>query len=156
MVMASKATRKLIRRQLDERFKAARLYIPDVPKAGWIRAIRTALNMSVSDLGLRLGTSGQAAWVLERAEVDGGITLKKLKEAAEALGCEVRYVLIPHSSLEQTAKEQARRAAKDRIARVSHTMALESQGVSKEFEDNQLDELASELLDSSAIWKVLP
>lgn len=63
-----------------------------------------------------MGVSGQGVRKLEQAEADGTITLKTLSRLAHGLDCEVRYILIPRTSLlnqvftrakERTSKDDA-------------------------------------------------
>jgi predicted DNA-binding mobile mystery protein A len=71
------------------------------PPEGWVRHLRDALGMNTRQLAARLGTSRQAVLGLESRERRGAITLDTLGRAADALGCELRYVLIPRDSLHQ-------------------------------------------------------
>ena len=76
--------------QLDKRFVAfAPLANALRPEKGWIKAVREALGMTTAQLGKRLGVSQQRAAMVEKAEVDGSITLKSLEQAAQTLGCRV-------------------------------------------------------------------
>jgi predicted DNA-binding mobile mystery protein A len=76
--------------QLDKRFIAfAPLADALRPEKGWIKAVREALGMTTAQLGKRLGVSQQRAAMVEKAEVDGSITLKSLEQAAQTLGCRV-------------------------------------------------------------------
>ena len=96
------------------------------PKNGWIKAIREALSMSQKQLGRRMGISQQAAYELERAEVDGSVTLSRLQRGAEALGCDVVYLLVPREPLEDMLAKQAMHRAEQKIARVNRTQSLEA------------------------------
>jgi predicted DNA-binding mobile mystery protein A len=117
-------------RHLDQQFQAFRsLDRVKRPAKGWIRAVRDALGMSTSQFARRLGIAQSSASELEQAEARGGITLKRLERAAEALGCRVVYVLIPDKPLAQTLQEHAERVAGRELAAVAHTMRLEDQAV---------------------------
>lgn len=86
--------------ELDRQFcEFASLQRHAVPRCGWTKTIRLALGMSSKALGSRLGMSGQGVRKLEQAEADGSITLKTLARLASGLDCEVRYVLVPRTSL---------------------------------------------------------
>jgi len=115
----------LQRMQLDSR-KGASLPLVS-PKEGWIRAVRTALGMSASQLAKRLGISQQAVTKLERSERTGTITLASLAKVAEALECELKLVLVPKSSLDHTMRRRAEEKAREERNRVRHTMRLEAQ-----------------------------
>jgi predicted DNA-binding mobile mystery protein A len=82
------------------RLRAAWGFFPHrPPPEGWVRHLRDALGMNTRQLAARLGTSRQAVLGLEARERRGAITLDTLARAAEALECELRYVLIPRGSL---------------------------------------------------------
>ena len=98
------------------------------PERGWIRAVRQALGTSLPEMADALGSSRQLAFQLEKSEADNRITLKSLKAAADALGCELVYALVPkRGSLQDLAKERAGAIAKRNVLAVEHTMALENQ-----------------------------
>jgi predicted DNA-binding mobile mystery protein A len=82
---------------------------------------------------------------LEREEVGGGVSLKTLRQAAEALDCVLVYTLVPRSSLAETVTAQAEKVAARRQARVSHSMLLEAQQLSPEEERKNLAAAVEEL-----------
>ena len=116
----------LQRRQLDGRLK--QLPPLEAPGAGWIRTIREALGMTMAQFGTRLGVSPQSVQDLEQREQKETISVGKLREAAEALGCELKIVFVPRLSLESAIREQAARKAREERNRLLHTMRLEAQG----------------------------
>ncbi|MEP7182546.1 MAG: hypothetical protein ABI886_10185 [Betaproteobacteria bacterium] len=86
--------------------------LPPVPRTGWLRAIREASALSTRELAAHLGISQPAVIYNERAEVAGTISLAQLARIAGALGCEVRYVLIPRVAMrKRTRAAPARRPA---------------------------------------------
>lgn len=108
--------------------------------------------MSTSDMARRMGVSRSRITQAEHAEAAGNIKLSTLERAAEALGCEVVYAIVPRSgSLEELVQVQARRKAADRLARASHTMRLEDQET--EGDALALDDLARDLVAKSNLWK---
>lgn len=117
--------RALQRRQLDAWLSALPPLPP--PRAGWIRTIRDALGMTLAQLGRRLGVSPQSVLSLEQRELEETISVGKLREAADAMGCELRLVFIPRTSLEATIHAQAQRRAREERDRLVHTMRLEAQ-----------------------------
>jgi predicted DNA-binding mobile mystery protein A len=117
--------RALQRRQLDGWLSA--LPALDPPRAGWIRTIRDALGMSLAQLGRRLGVSPQSVLSLEQRELEETISVGKLREAADAMGCELRVVFVPRTSLEEAVREQATRRTRAERQRLVHTMRLEAQ-----------------------------
>jgi predicted DNA-binding mobile mystery protein A len=126
--------KKLIIEQLDR--KLERLSILnglEIPPKGWINAIRTSLNMSLVQLAKRLKKTSVSVREMEQREEDKGITIKKLSEAAEALGCSFVYGLIAkEGSLEKTIEKRSLEIAKEIVLRSSHNMKLEDQENSPE------------------------
>lgn len=147
--------RIMARRHLDQRLNPWRSLPSARPPSGWIRAIRQAFGMSLTQLGQRIGVSQPRASGIERAEMDDSITLDSLKRAAEALNCDLVYALVPRQPLEEMVLEQARLVARERIQGVSHSMALEDQKVSHADEEAQIERLAQELARQSpaTLWQ---
>lgn len=130
--------RSLRRQQLDRQLGLARASLPEAtPQGGWIKAVREALGLTLETFGRRLGISRQSTFQLERAEVDGSITLRRLRAAADALECDVVVVLVPRRGLEETVRARAVEAARKQLQRVGHTMAMEAQAVS----DSRMEEM---------------
>jgi predicted DNA-binding mobile mystery protein A len=65
------------------------------PPTGWIKAVRTALGMSLQQLGNNISITKQSLTDIERREKDGSITLKTLRDAANALDMELVYGFVP-------------------------------------------------------------
>ncbi len=143
-------------RQLDanlNRWRSADL--PPRPPSGWIKAVRECLGMAATHLAARLGVTTSTVTRLETSEADDTISLATLRRAAEALGCELHYALVPKQSLADTLENRALALARQQMASVSHTMALEAQATSRETVDVQTRTLADNLLKGSrrALWK---
>jgi predicted DNA-binding mobile mystery protein A len=142
-------------RHLDKRFSALRrlAHSPRPPK-GWLRAIRDALGMTSAQFARRLGVSQPRIIELEQSEVSGGVTLKTLQRAAEALGCRLVYALVPEQPLEATVRARAELIAARQSSAVEHTMRLEDQAVttkkaSKELRQRRTEEL---MLRPARLW----
>ena len=151
--------KQIARQQLDKAlslFGFARNMQP--PVKGWIRAVREALGMSGTQLAQRLKVSQPRIPKLEQDEVSGAVTLKTMRQAAEALDCVFVYALVPRTSLEDTVRVQARKIAAKRMQRVSHTMLLESQGLSEEEQRTSLDAAVEELVREMPrdLWDTKP
>jgi predicted DNA-binding mobile mystery protein A len=132
---------------LDTQLKPLRDMEPLIrPGRGWIKAIREAIGMTTGQYAKRLGVSQPRVAALEKAEADGAVTLKTLRQAAEALDCDFVYALVPRKPLEQVVKDRARDVAERQLARTDQTMRLENQAVSKSRMVRARDELAAELL----------
>jgi predicted DNA-binding mobile mystery protein A len=95
------------RRGLDERLARYDDRVGSPPLTGWIRAIREALGMSQFELGQRMGVSQPRVAQIERAEAKGLVELATIARTAAALGCSLRYVLVPEQSLEEMVCQQA-------------------------------------------------
>lgn len=145
-------------RQLDaalNRWRSADL--PPRPSSGWIKAVREGLGMAATHLAARLGVTTSTVTRLETSEADETISLATLRRAAEALGCELHYALVPKRSLADTLETRATELARRQMASVSHTMALEAQATSRETAEAQTRALAESLLKGSrrALWREL-
>jgi predicted DNA-binding mobile mystery protein A len=102
------------------------------PQKGWIRAIRQATGLTVRDFAKRLHKAPSVAAHLEVSEAEYRITLGKLRDAADALGCELVYALVPKSgSIQELAEDAARTKASQNVRAVEHSMALEDQAVGR-------------------------
>lgn len=116
------------------------------PRRGWIRAIREATGITVRDLAKRLHRAPSVAAHLEVSEAEYRITLASLRDAADALGCQLVYALVPKSgSLRELSEERARTKAAENVRAVEHSMALEDQAVGGI--DKKIDEETSRLLE---------
>jgi predicted DNA-binding mobile mystery protein A len=119
--------------------------IPPRPNQGWVRTIRSALGMSQQQLGSRLGVTRQRVGELETQEGDDRVTLSTLRRTAGALGCELEYVFVPRTSLDQAISEQAFNRAKQRIERVNASQALEASAISSTSLGMAISDLTNEL-----------
>jgi predicted DNA-binding mobile mystery protein A len=100
------------------------------PQKGWIRAIREATGVPLRQLAQRLHRSMPLVNYLENSEAEYRITLGSLRDAADALGCELVYALVPkNGSIQELAEEGARSKAAENVRAVEHSMALEDQAV---------------------------
>ena len=120
------------------------------PPKGWIRAIREALGMSAAALGGRLGVTAGAVTRLEQSEAADRIQLDTLRRTADALGCDLVYLLVPRRPLTAVVRERAGRLAHAQIASVEQNMRLEDQatGATREMED----QLTEELIERGGLW----
>ena len=120
------------------------------PPRGWVRAVREALGMSAAALAARLGTTAGAVTRLEQSEAADRIRLDTLRRAADALGCDLVYLLVPRRPLNAIVRDRAREVAHRQVNAVEQTMRLEDQatGRAKEMED----QLVSQLLERGGLW----
>jgi len=141
----------LIREQLAVFFEQ----IKGLKKAGhrgWIRSIRKSLGMSAKQLATRIEVEPPRITEMEKSEINGNITLRSLRRAAEAMDCELFYALIPKTSLEETMRRQALLTARQRMEKVSHTMLLEGQALGRGEEARILEQKAKELMRDVPRW----
>ncbi len=133
--------------QLDEEFdRIDALRDRPAPDQGWIRTIREALGMSIRQMAERAGISYTAAQSAEMSEAKGTIQLDTLRTLADALGCELRYAVLPRTSLAETLEDRADLLASRIVERVSDSMELEEQGIHGEEIQRQKDEIKSDLI----------
>ena len=144
------------RRRMDERYRRlGPLSEMGRPHRGWIRAVRDALGMSTTELARRLGVSHQRVTALEHAELRFSVQLNTLKRVADAVDCELVYVLVPRTSLTETVKRQARRKAEQHLGWVAHHSRLENQETDDSL-DARIEELAEELTNRRGLWSASP
>lgn len=152
--MTAPRSEVLMRRQLDRRLNEVRDGIPllQPPRGGWLATLRNALGMKQEILAQRMGVSRQAISQLEKREVEGSATLKALEQAAEALGGQLVYAIVPRKSLTSTLEERAHTLASRMVRESRHTMRLEDQEPASDME-SRMHELAADLLQSPAeLW----
>ncbi|MCK4509254.1 MAG: mobile mystery protein A [Desulfuromonadales bacterium] len=139
--------RHIMREQLDETFESLNSVRGlHRPVKGWLRSIREALGMSGRQLADRIGVSQPRVVQMEKDEISDALTLKTLRQAAEAMDCVFVYALVPRTSLENTMRDQAKIVAKQRFSRTSHTMLLEDQVVSDDERRKMLDAKMEDLI----------
>jgi len=125
------------------------------PPTGWIKAIRTAIGMSLQQLSSRLSITRQSAQEMEQREKDGSITIKSLREAAAALDMQLVYGFFPKDgSLDALIDRKAKELAREIVLRTSNTMKLEDQENSKKRIENAIAERAMEIKNEmpKALW----
>src|ERR1700689_4108660 len=120
------------------------------PPRGWVRAIREALGMSAAALAVRLGTTAGAVTRLEQSEAADRIRLDTLRRAADSLGCDLVYLLVPRRPLTAVVHERARELARLQAAAIEQTMRLEDQATGRTSELE--DQLAEQLLERGGLW----
>ena len=126
--------KKLQLDQLDrklDKYKMASKVTP--PPSGWIRSIRLSLGMTLQQLAEKLSITKQSVYELEKREKEGNITLKSLKEVANAMDLQLVYALVPKDgSLDLLIERKAQELAQRIVSRTSDNMKLEAQENSKE------------------------
>jgi len=103
-----------------------------MPPTGWIRAIRTAIGMSMQQLGNKLNVSKQGVMDIEKREKDGSITIKSLREIGRVMDMQLVYGFVPNDgSLNALIEKRATELATQIVMRTANTMKLEDQANSK-------------------------
>ena len=99
---------KLTLKQVTRKTEALRAVEQEaVTRTGWIKCIRQAIGMSGVRLAKKLGISQNSLSDIEKREISGSITLKKLDEVAKALGCHLVYGFVPKKKLKEMIEEAA-------------------------------------------------
>ncbi len=147
--------KNLAREQLDEtlkQFLPLKAIVP--PRKGWIRAIRDALGMTGEQLAKRLHSNKQRVSRIEQDEKLGNITLKTLRNVAEALNCEFVYGFVPRQTLEKTVRNQAISVAKKRMSRSDQMMRLEKQELSEDEKEKALESMITDIINTMprSLW----
>jgi predicted DNA-binding mobile mystery protein A len=138
--------------QMDKGLATAR--VPAKPQSGWVKVIRESLGMTTRQLSERLNVTQSAIVALEKSEASGTVALKTLRRAAEAMDCELHYVLVPRKPLSEMVDQQAEERAKSEVGTSAHTMALESQSTNSSFVSNLVEDTKRKLLAGkwSSLW----
>jgi predicted DNA-binding mobile mystery protein A len=146
----------LQRNQIDRQLKPLRQARLARPARGWVRAVREALGINGRQMAERMKVARSHVSQVEDAEARGAASIRTLQRAADALGCDLVYALVPHGgkTLETLVHDRARRTAERMVERVAGTMALEDQEVSREFRKREVDRIAGELVRtmSKVLW----
>lgn len=139
--------KQILIEQLDNKLQSfqasARVVVPD---RGWVNAIRTTLNMTMAQLGKKLGISRQGVNKLEKSEVQGALSLNSLKEVARALDLKLVYGFVPKDgSLNALIDKKARQLAEKIVWRTHQNMVMEAQGIEGQKIEESIKDLALEL-----------
>jgi predicted DNA-binding mobile mystery protein A len=121
--MVSERDKYQARRMVDQNLPiAAMIDGKPMPSNGWIRTIREALGMTQKELGRRIGVNQKTVHALEIAEAQQRIRVDTLQRAAAALSCDLRYVLVPRESLEESYEHQIWGLAVHRYGRAERSL----------------------------------
>lgn len=125
---------QLILEQVDKKLLAFQpLKDTTIPSKGWLHTVRTALKMSLRQLGDKIPITPQSLKDMESREAAGTITLNTLREVANAMDMQLVYGFVSkHKSLEQMIEKRAKELAIEIVMRTNNTMTLEDQQNSNE------------------------
>lgn len=139
--------KQLLIEQLDqklENFKNSAMVL--VPTKGWINTIRTTLNMTRDQLGIKLGMTKGAVQKIEEREASGQITINKLKNVGQALDMKFVYGFVPHDgSVENLIRLKSEKLARKIVMRTNQNMKLEAQGIGDEKINKIIEDLSIEI-----------
>jgi predicted DNA-binding mobile mystery protein A len=116
--------------------------------------MREALGMTTRQMAGRLNVSQPRILQIEKAEYAGTVTLNTLRDAANAMGCDLVYAVVPRKSIPEVLEERADKRARETLKPVLHTMALEAQALTPEASDDLLKQRIRSLLAGrpSRLW----
>jgi predicted DNA-binding mobile mystery protein A len=153
------SVKKIVLAQYRDIVDRARLSADGIPmpKEGWINTVRKALNISVTQLAARLNMTRANVYYIEKAEKSGAATLKKMEETAKAMECRFVYAIVPNKSyktVEGIVHAQAILKALEIVKRTNAHMALESQTLSMDQIEFEIERVAKDILRDkpSDIW----
>lgn len=132
---------------LEEKFNETNA-LRDVatPPTGWLRLVRQSLGMTLQQVAAKLGISKQSVREMESRELTGAITLKRLREAADAMEMNLVYGFVPKDgSVENLIERKARELATEIVEKASVTMRLENQENAPDRIHRAIEERAEEL-----------
>lgn len=137
-------------RALDKKtsdLKSVKNIVPQ--SSGWIKTVREAIGMTVSQLAARLGVTQPRITKMESNE--DNLKLSTMKKAAEAMNCEFVYYFKPRTTFQNLVDEQAQKKAAEVLKTVNVNMALENQEIA---EDEAVKDFASDLINTKIkqIW----
>lgn len=137
-------------RALDRKTSGLKSANNIVPRtSGWIKTVREAIGMTVSQLAARLRVTQPRITKMESNE--DNLKLSTMKKAAEALNCEFVYYFKPKTTFQNLVDEQAQKKAAEVLKTVNVNMALENQEIA---EDEAVKDFASDLINTKIkqIW----
>ncbi|MBN1251203.1 MAG: mobile mystery protein A [Bacteroidales bacterium] len=139
---------KLIIEQLDKKLIVYKnLDKVQIPPNGWVFSFRKALNMSLRQLGKRMGITPQSVKEIEEREKNGTVSIGILKQVGKALDMKFVYGFIPKNySLKKMIEERAAELAKEIVNRTSVSMNLEDQKPSETRIKKAIQEKSEELI----------
>ncbi len=139
--------KQLLLEQLDQKLKPFRkTEMVLVPDRGWINTIRTALNMTMAQLGAKINITKQGVKRIEESEAKGSISINSLKEVGAALDLKLVYGFVPNDgTIDSFINNKAQSLARKIVSRTNQNMKLEDQGISEEKIKQSVIDLAKEI-----------
>ncbi|MGB3546500.1 MAG: hypothetical protein WBA17_05975 [Saprospiraceae bacterium] len=126
------------------------------PPSGWINAARRALGLTLNGVGRLIGgKSAQSIKDAENRELDGTISLARLREIGEAMNMDLVYGFVPRGgSVDELLLNRARKKACELLTRSRHHMVLEGQTNHVYELEEEIEVMAQGLLteDPHVLW----
>lgn len=149
--MSNKAFWNHRRQKFDRETRSLGEHMPEIPAEGFLRAVREAMGWSAESIGEKAGISGSGVLKLEQSEASKTISLKSLEQVANALNCDVHYVLIPRIPLSEQIYQRAIALAKKEILGSADADVVQVE------EQEQIESRAKELMElHRQLWKETP
>jgi predicted DNA-binding mobile mystery protein A len=146
--------RSIRRRKLDGRLLGLAAIVGPLPEQGWVRVIREALGMSMAELAGRMRVGPSRVGQIERAEPTGSVQVSTLCRAAEAMTCDLVYVLVPREPLDEMVWRQALERAAEVLGTVSPAdFANQDPSLEDEARFEEVEALAYSLADRPGLWR---
>lgn len=141
------SVKPVITRQYREKLNQAALKFRGftLPPEGWIRTARKALGMSAAQLARRLGRTRALVSNTEKAELNGGVTLRTMQSMAEAVNCRFVYAFVPEENAEALIRRRAREKAERHVMEATEHMTLEQQILSQSQIESEIERLAENI-----------
>lgn len=116
-------------------------------KVGYVLLERHLICLRHSCLGAQVSQT-------EKRELTGNVTLKAIQQMAEAMGYRFVYAIVPKDSIDEVIADRAKEKATAIVNQTSQHMALESQTLSKEQLQFEIERLQKNLMDEmpTSLW----
>ena len=140
--------KSLLITQLDQKLQPfAACKNSTVPPKGWIHTIRTSLNMTMEQLGNKLGITKQGIKKIEESEAKGTVSINTLKEVANAIDMQLVYGFVPkNGTVQELVAQKAEKLATKIVLRTHKNMQLENQAIADEKINKAIIDLKEELI----------
>lgn len=150
--MKTPKEQKIISKQVSRRLEEMRPMKSQIKGiTSWIEYVRLGLGMSLTQLAARVGVGQSSLSGSIKLEKEGRITIKKLKEIAEAMDCDLVYGFVPRKKIEDIMREQAMKKTIDLMEQADSHMSLEDQKVTLD-KNERMKDLVEERIYSKYLW----
>jgi predicted DNA-binding mobile mystery protein A len=146
--------KEIVTKQYREIIDGARSKVVSLktPPEGWLRTNRKALKLPVNVILSKSRIKKSELYRIEKAELDGTLTLNKLKEAANSMGCDLYYAIVPRDNIDSIIKERAKRHAVNILKNADIQMQLEEQATTTEQIEHQVNKVTEDLIRNMPEW----